>query len=110
MSCPTLKESAANRQLGPPLPIECKRGPRPPNQESLLVKIGLPQADEQLNCFHKIYFRRMEILFTGDELCARCILQILPQVLNLHEYYKEQLVIPILYLQKLRLRVVKKLI
>ena len=37
VSCPTLKESAANRQLGPPLTVECKHYSRPTHQKNLLV-------------------------------------------------------------------------
>lgn len=37
MSCPTLKESAANKQLGPPLPRKCKHCPRATHQKYLLV-------------------------------------------------------------------------
>lgn len=37
MSCPTLKESAANKQLGPPLTIEGKHHPRPTLQKNLLI-------------------------------------------------------------------------
>ena len=37
VSCPTLKESAANRQLGPPLTVECKHYSRPAHQKNLLV-------------------------------------------------------------------------
>lgn len=47
----------------------------------------------------------MEIRFIGSELCA---LQILPQMLNPHKYFKEAIVYLILYLQILKLREVSK--
>ena len=107
MSCPTLKKSAANRQLGPPLAIECKYYPKTTHQKNLPVtKQGFHRPRDNLdnNIFLKFTLVEMEIRF----ICVLGALQILPQMLNLHKYQKEAIIYPILYLQNLRLREVNK--
>lgn len=82
-SCPTLKESAANRQLGPPLTIECKHYSRPTHQKNLLVtKQGFHRLRDNLNnnIFIKFTLVEMEIMFTGSELCARSFANITSNV------------------------------
>lgn len=82
-SRPTLKESAANKQLGPPLPRKCKHCPRPTHQKYLLVtQQGFhgPMDDFANNVFIKFILVEMEIMFTGGELYARSFANITSNV------------------------------